>query len=80
MSVTVMDKLTRNYKSDDLDMVPQSHRFDLVPNCMFSHRPNRIATPSRAGGAAMTLLHTVPDESSRNEAAQNVAASVKRMV
>lgn len=47
---------------------------------MFSHRPNRIATPSRAGGAAMTLLHTVPDESSRNEAAQNVAASVKRMV
>ena len=28
----------------------------------------------------MTLLHTVPDESSRNETAQNVAASIKRMV
>ena len=81
MSVTVMGRLTRNSKSVGLDMMPQTcHCFDLVPNCMFSHRPNKIATPSRAGGAAMTLLHIVPDESSRNETVQNVAASVKRTV
>jgi hypothetical protein len=79
--MSVMGKFTSNSKSDGHDMVPGlNHCFDLVPNCMFSHRPNKIATPSRAGGAAMTLLHTVPDESSRNETAQNVAASIKRMV
>ena len=80
MFVTVVGRLTRNSESVGLDMPQMCHCLDLVPNWMFSHRPNKIATPTRAGGAAMTLLHNVPDESSRNETVQNVAASVKRMV
>ena len=56
-----------------------SQRFGFVLNCIFSHNPNRIATPSRAGGAAMILLNTVPDESSRKEAAQNAAANVNKI-